>query len=121
MPYGLLADLLVLFHAAFILFALAGGLLSLRWPRAALVHLPAVTWSAVVELAGWYCPLTPWENELRWHSGAAGYDGDFIGHYLLPLIYPSGLTRTVQISMGLGVLVLNLLTYGYVWRKRRNG
>ena len=119
MPYGLLADLLLLFHAAFILFAVAGGLLSLRWPRAALVHLPAVTWSAVVELAGWYCPLTPWENELRWHAGAAGYEGDFIGHYLLPLIYPSGLTRTVQISMGLGVLALNLLAYGYVWRRRR--
>lgn len=104
MPYGLLADLLVLCHAAFILFAIAGGLLCLRWPRAACIHVPAVIWSAIVELAGWICPLTPWENEWRWRAGEAGYGGDFIGHYLLPLIYPTGLTRTVQIAMGLGVL-----------------
>ncbi len=112
MLYGLLANLLVLLHAAFILFAIIGSLLCLRWPRAILVHLPAVLWSAVVELAGWYCPLTPCENELRWRAG------DFIGHYLLPLIYPAGLTRAVQISLGLGVLILNVLAYIYIWRKR---
>ena len=118
MLYVLLADLLVLLHVAFILFAIIGSLLYLRWPRAIFVHLPAVLWSAVVELAGYYCPLTPWENELRWRAGEAGYAGDFIGHYLLPLIYPAGLTRAVQISLGLGVLILNVLAYSFIWRKR---
>ena len=119
MPYGLLADLLILLHAAFILFAVAGGLLCLRWPRAMLAHLPALLWSAIVEMAGWICLLTPWENALRHRAGESGYAGDFIGHYLLPLIYPSDLTRSLQIALGLGDLALNLLIYGYVWQRRR--
>ena len=117
MLYGLLADQLVLFHAGFILFAALGGLLCLRWPRAALGHIPAVLWSATVEIAGWICPLTPWENELRRRAGALGYTGDFIDHYLLPFIYPQDLTRTVQIALGLAVLIINLLVYSYVWRR----
>ena len=118
MPYGLLADLLVLLHAGFILFAALGGLLCLRWSRVALIHLPAVGWSGLVELAGWICPLTPWENELRWRAGEIGYGGDFIGHYILPLIYPAELTRNLQIATGLGVLALNALVYTYIWRRR---
>ena len=116
--YGLLADLLVLLHFAFILFAIAGGLSCLRWRRAAYVHLPVVGWSALVELAGWVCPLTPWENHLRWQAGETSYDGDFIAQYILPLIYPAGLTRYVQIALGLSVIALNAAVYVYVWRRR---
>ncbi|MDP6699830.1 MAG: DUF2784 domain-containing protein, partial [Candidatus Latescibacteria bacterium] len=70
------------------------------------------------ELAGWICPLTPWENRLRWQAGETGYGGDFIGQYILPLLYPAGLTRGVQIALGLGVLALNAAVYAYVCRRR---
>lgn len=118
MPYRLLADLVVLVHFGFIAFAVCGGLLALRWRWIPWVHLPAAAWGALVEFAGWTCPLTPLENALYRRAGSDGYAGDFIGHYLLPLIYPSGLTREIQLGLGLVVIVVNLLIYRAVWNRR---
>jgi hypothetical protein len=113
-----LADLIVLLHAAFVLFVAAGGLLALRWPRIAWLHLPALAWGAGIELVGGVCPLTPLENHLR-AGGDAGYAGDFIAHYVLPWLYPTGLTREIQILLGLGALMLNAAIYGWVLLRRR--
>jgi len=118
MVYRVLADLLVLTHLAFIGFALAGGLLALRWRWVPWAHLPAAAWGAAVELLGWYCPLTPLENALRRASGAEGYAGGFIERYLLPIIYPAALTREVQLVLGGAVVVLNLAVYLAVCRRR---
>ena len=110
----LAADALVLLHLLFILFVLAGGLLALRWPRLALLHLPAAAWGAAVELLHLYCPLTPLENRLRQAAGQAGYDGGFVEHYLIPLIYPAGLTPQLQIWLGGGVLLVNGIIYAWL-------
>lgn len=118
MIYSLLADLTVLGHALFVLFVVFGGFAVLRRPGLAWLHLPAATWGAVVELAGWVCPLTYLENHFRRLGGEAGYGGDFIGHYLEPVLYPSGLTVRHQVFMGLGVLAGNAVIYLLVWRKR---
>ncbi len=112
MLYGWLANLILLTHLAFILFVALGGLAVLRRPRLAWLHLPCVAWGVMVELMGWICPLTPWENHFRRLAGQAGYEGDFIQHYLLAAIYPEGLTRSVQIVLGLGLAVINLAIYG---------
>jgi hypothetical protein len=117
--YALLADAIVVAHFAFIIFAVAGGLLVLRWPRLIWLHLPAAAWAAAVALFGWICPLTPLENRLRVLAGDAPYTGDFVDRYLLPLIYPIGLTRDTQMLLGLGVLLLNVGVYGWLWRRRR--
>ena len=117
MHYGLLADLTVLLHAAFILFAVLGGLLAVRWPRIAWLHLPAVLWAAFIEFSGRICPLTPLENHYRELGGENGYTGGFIEHYILPVIYPAGLTRNIQLGLGLGVLVVNIVAYGIVIRR----
>jgi hypothetical protein len=111
----LAADVVLLVHFAFILFVLAGGLLVWRRRWLAWVHLPAVGWGALIELGGWICPLTPLENHLRTAAGASGYAGGFIEHYLLPVVYPQGLTRGLQISLGVLVLSLNLLIYAGLW------
>jgi Protein of Unknown function (DUF2784) len=115
--YGLLADLTVLLHAAFIIFAVFGGLLAVRWPRIVWLHLPAVLWAAFVEFSGRICPLTPLENRYRELAGESGYSGGFIEHYVLPVIYPAGLTRDIQLWLGLGVLVVNVVAYGIVIRR----
>jgi hypothetical protein len=115
--YGLLADLTVLLHAAFILFAVFGGLLAVRWPRIAWLHVPAVLWAAFMEFSGRICPLTPLENHYRELAGESGYTGGFIEHYILPVIYPAGLTRDIQLGLGLGVLVVNIVAYGIVIRR----
>ncbi|MGS7254036.1 DUF2784 domain-containing protein [Pseudomonas anuradhapurensis] len=116
----LAADTLVLLHLAFILLVLFGGLLVLRWRPALLLHLPALAWGLAVEYLHLGCPLTTWENQLRNAAGDAGYPGGFIDHYLWPLIYPAGLTPTVQLVLGSVALLLNLAIYAYVaWRWRR--
>jgi hypothetical protein len=117
--YSVLADLTVLLHAAFMLFAVFGGLLALRWVWVACVHLPAVLWAAFVEFSGRICPLTPLENHYRALAGENGYAGGFIEHYVLPVIYPAALTRNIQLWLGLGVLAINLLCYGFLVRRYR--
>ena len=120
MPYRLLADLTVLVHALFLVFVILGGLLVLKWRWVAWIHLPAVIWGAVVEFTGWICPLTPLENRLRVRGGTGGYEGGFIDHYIMPVIYPEGLTRGFQIAFGTGVVLLNLAIYIWIFRRRRN-
>ncbi|WP_432258608.1 DUF2784 domain-containing protein [Cupriavidus sp. TMH.W2] len=115
-----LADLVVIVHGLFIVFVVAGGLLVLRWPRVAWLHLPAAAWGVLIEWSGWICPLTPLENTLRQAAGQAGYSGGFVERYLLPLIYPAGLTPAVQLWLGLVVLAVNVAVYALWWRRRRH-
>ena len=121
MAFALLADLIVLLHFMFVLFVLLGGLLVLRRRWIAWLHVPAALWGAVVELAGWLCPLTPWEIHLRLLAGEAGYEGGFIDHYLLALLYPPGLTRQLQIGIGTLVLLINVGIYLWVWNRKSGG
>lgn len=122
MLYSLLADAVLVFHFAFILFVGGGGLLALWWRRAPWFHLPIAVWGVYIELSGNVCPLTPLENDLRRMAGGEGYTGSFIEHYLLPVIYPSGLTREVQLVLAALVVALNAGVYGFVWlRRRRSG
>ncbi len=121
MHLRLAADAVLLLHLLFIAFALLGGLLVLRWRWLAWLHLPAVFWAVTVEALQLLCPLTPLENDLRHAAGQAGYSTGFIEHYLLPVIYPAGLTPVIQLWLAALVLLLNLLVYGLLlWRWRRN-
>lgn len=115
----LAADVLVLAHLAFILFVITGGFLAWRWRRLAWVHIPCAAWGAVVEFMGFICPLTPWEIALRRQAGTTGYEGGFIEHYIIPIIYPSGLTPTIQVGLGSLVVGLNLVAYAVYFRRRR--
>ncbi|HYA65945.1 MAG TPA: DUF2784 domain-containing protein [Burkholderiaceae bacterium] len=112
------ADVILLAHAAFILFVVLGGLLVLRFRKLKWIHLAAVAWGAMIEFSGWICPLTPLENMLRRSAGAKGYSGGFFEHYVLALIYPSDLSRQLQVVLGLAVLGLNALIYGLLLRRR---
>ena len=115
----LAADSVVLLHLAFILFVVLGGLVVFRWPRFMWLHMPAAAWGAFIEFTGRVCPLTPLENRLRIAAGETGYSGGFIEEYLIPVVYPDGLTRWVQISLGVGVVAINLVFYGLLVARRR--
>ena len=118
----LAADALLIAHLAFIVFVLAGGFLVLHRRIWAAAHLPALAWGAFAELTGTVCPLTPLESSLRRAAGSTGYEGSFIEHYLVPLIYPDALTPRVQVVLGLVVLLVNAPVYALVWRQwRRDG
>lgn len=117
MPYALLADLVLVGHSIFILFVVLGGLL-VFWRRWVIwLHIPAAIYGVLIELLGWICPLTYLENDLRQAAGGSGYAVGFVEHYLVPLVYPSALTYGMQAGLGLGVLIVNLVIYGVVWRK----
>lgn len=120
MIHQILADVVLGIHLLFIVFVVLGGLLVL-WKRwVAWLHLPAAIWGALIEFMGWYCPLTPLENQLRQLAGQSGYDGGFIAHYLLPVVYPDGLTSEVQFVLGSIVVIVNVGIYSFIFfRKRR--
>ncbi len=121
MIYGIAADTLVIIHLLFIVFVVIGGLLVIKWRWITFIHIPAAIWGMLIEFYGWICPLTPWEQELRIAAGQEGYSGDFIDHYILPVIYPSGLTPQIQMLLGTFVLVVNLAIYGwwlYRWYRK---
>jgi hypothetical protein len=119
MTYRVLADAVLVLHLSFILFVVLGGFAVLRWPRLSWVHVPVVLWGAAIEFFGWICPLTPLEKWLREAGGETAYSGGFIAHYLLPVIYPAGLTRGVQLVLGAFVVAVNLAVYLVLWRRTR--
>ncbi len=118
MIYRILADAVFILHAAFIAFALLGGLLIPRWPRAAWLHLPAVAWGVTVAAIGGICPLTDLEKYLLTLAGEAPYRGDFISHYLAMLIYPDGLTRQMQAVLAAVLVAINAAVYVRHFRRR---
>jgi len=115
------ADIIVIVHFGFILFVGLGAFLTLRWKRAAWLHVPAALWGAAIEFRHGVCPLTPLEQRLRTAAGDTGYPGGFIEHYLLPIIYPSGLDEPVEYLLGALVLVINLAVYGWLLYRHRRG
>jgi hypothetical protein len=114
------ADLIVLVHFAFVIFVVAGGLLALKWPKMAYLHIPAAVWGAWIGFANWICPLTPLENHLRRLVGEAGYAGGFIEHYITRILYPAGLTAGMRVILGIAVVAANLLVYRVYFARRRS-
>ena len=119
--YRLLANAVVSIHALFILFVVLGGFLAWRRRWIAAVHIPCAIWGVLIEYRGWMCPLTPVENALRAKAGQQGYSGGFIEHYLMPTIYPSGLTPRVQALLGTFVLVVTAFAYTVLLRRILRG
>ena len=111
MIYTLFADLVVLLHFGFIIFAVLGALLLRRWPRLIWLHLPTALWAMAIEFYGGVCPLTPLENWLHQQAGESGYSESFIQHYIAPIVYPGEITTTVRVVLGTAVLLINLVLY----------
>jgi hypothetical protein len=112
-----LGDAVVVIHLLFIAFAVVGGLFVLRWRWVMALHLPAVAWAVLVEVMSWPCPLTPLENHFRRRAGHGGYEGGFVEHYLIPVLYPRGLTDEIQFLIGAFVFGVNVVVYSIVVAK----
>lgn len=119
MFWRLAADAVLVLHLGFIVFALLGALLALRWRAVIALHLPAVAWAVWIESSGGICPLTHLENAWRLRAGQQGYATSFVEHHLLGVIYPDGLTRDVQFALAALVLLVNLAIYASLWRRTR--
>jgi hypothetical protein len=120
MIYSVLADVTVVLHLLFVVFVVFGGLLVLLRPRMAWLHVPAAVWGAWIEFAGWICPLTPLENWFRERGGRPPYAAGFVEHYIVPVLYPAVLSRELQWALGGLVLVVNVVLYAMLLRRRSN-
>jgi len=105
------ADIIVLAHLGFIVFVALGGFFVIKWPKMAFLHIPCAAWGILILFGGWICPLTDAEVYFRQLAGQAGYGGGFIDHYVMPLIYPAGLTRAMQVALGVIILAVNFWAY----------
>jgi hypothetical protein len=114
------ADVVLVVHFLWVVFVILGGLLALRWRRVAWVHAPVALYGAAIEFLGFTCPLTPLEVWLRQRGGEAGYEGGFIEHYITATLYPTGLSRPVQLALGVAVLLVNGIVYYFWWARRRS-
>ena len=121
MLYRLLANFVATAHALFVVFVVLGGFLAWTWRWVAWLHVPTAVWGVAIEYGGWVCPLTPLENHFRARAGLAGYRGGFIEHYVLPALYPEGLTPAKQIALGTLALVVNVVAYGVLVRRILKG
>ena len=120
MIYRVLADATAILHLSFVLFVAIGGLLVLRWPRLAWIHLPCAIWGFLIEIMNWTCPLTTYENTFRIRGGMAGYGDDFIAWHLFRWIYPEGLTRSLQYAIAAFVVAINTFVYARLTFRRRS-
>lgn len=118
MSWRIAADGALLLHLAFVLFVAAGAIILFRFPRVAWLHAPAVAWAAYIELSGRLCPLTTIENRFRRAAGDAGYEGGFIEHYVFPVLYPPGLTRSTQLWIAALVIAVNIVAYAFLIYRR---
>jgi uncharacterized protein DUF2784 len=114
--YRALADLVVVFHAAYVIFVVLGfaaiviGIAMRReWVRNftfRMAHLGAIALVCVEAITGTMCPLTTLEDSLRARAGEAGYPGDFIGYWAHELIFynaPSWVFTTIYLIFGVMV------------------
>lgn len=120
MIYRIVADFLVILHLVFICFVIAGGLMVIKWRWIIFLHIPAAIWGILIEFYGWICPLTPWEQQLRYAGGQAGYSGGFIDHYIIPVIYPTDFTSELQVTLGIFVFLVNIIIYGWIIYRPQN-
>jgi len=118
--YLILAELTILLHFLFVAFVALGGVAIFRWPGLMYTHLLALAWGIYIELSGGICPLTPLENHFRHLAGIQPYEGGFINHYIMPILYPKGLTHNIQLWIAFGLIIFNLLIYSlFIYRQRK--
>jgi hypothetical protein len=122
MAFRLLTDATVILHFAFLAFVVGGGFLVRRFRWLMVPHLLAVAWGVYVEaMPGMVCPLTPLENHFARLAGGEGYEGGYIEHYLVPIIYPDGLTPAAQRGLAMALIAVNVIAYTWPRRTERAG
>ena len=131
--YRLLADLIVVFHFAYVTFVIAGlaaillgGWRKWGWVRNfwfRIIHFLMIAVVVVESLGGIVCPLTDWEDALREKAGETVEQGSFIGRMVHRLMFfhcPPGVLTICYCAFGLAVLA-TLFLIPPRWPKRRMG
>ena len=108
------ANLTLIVHFAFILFVVLGALLFFVSTKIVFIHIPAFIWGSYIELTHSICPLTYLENWFLHKSNLTTYSEDFIQNYLVSIVYPTNLSKDLQIYLGIAIIVVNMIIYGFI-------
>jgi ABC-type multidrug transport system permease subunit len=111
MIYKILADLVVFSHFLWVLFLFFGALFGRRNRGIQVFHLAGLSYAVILQISGWYCPLTDLEVWLRSkHDPDLVYTGSFIVHYVEEIVYVE-LSRSFVIAFSVFLLGLNIGLY----------
>ena len=117
--YELAANLTLIVHFAFILFVVFGALLFFVATKIIFIHFPALIWGSYIELTNSICPLTYLENWFLHKANLTTYSEGFIQNYLVPIVYPMSLTKHLQVFLGIGLIVINIVIYAFIFSKMK--
>ena len=117
--YEFLATLTLIIHFLFILFVIFGGLLFFIKAWTLYFHIPAFLYGVYIEFTQSVCPLTYLENYFLTKASLATYSTSFIQNYLYTIIYPIKLTKETQISLGITLLIINGIIYGFIIKRKK--
>ena len=115
--YELAANLILIVHFIFIIFVVFGALLFFVVKKIAFIHIPAFIWGSYIELTHSICPLTCLENWFLNKANLTIYSEGFIQNYIVPIVYPTDLTKNLQIYLGITLIVINIIIYGFILNK----
>ena len=115
--YELAADIILIIHFLFILFVIFGALLFFVVKKIVFIQIPAIIWGTYIELTNTTCPLTYLENWFLHKTNLTTYSEGFIQNYLVPIVYPANLTKDLQIFLGIGLIVINIVIYAFIFGK----
>ncbi|MBM3631127.1 MAG: DUF2784 domain-containing protein [Alphaproteobacteria bacterium] len=118
--YEFLATLTLIIHFLFILYVILGGLLFFIKPGTLYFHIPAFLYGVYVEFTQSICPLTYLENFFLSKAKIETYSTSFIQNYLIPVIYPVNLTKELQTTLGVLLIIINLVIYVIIFKKFKN-
>ena len=115
--YELAANLILIVHFIFIIFVVFGALLFFVVKKIVFIHIPALIWGSYIELTHSICPLTYLENWFLNKANLTIYSEGFIQNYIVPIVYPTDLTKNLQIYLGITLIVINIIIYGLILNK----
>jgi hypothetical protein len=111
MLHKIFADFVVLVHFLWILFFIFGALLGVRNKAIKTIHLSGLLFAILIQIFGWYCPLTHLEFWLRSrHNPSIAYAGSFIVHYMERLVYLE-ISQTGVLLATIGLVIFNSWLY----------
>ena len=112
--YELAANLILILHFLFIIFVVFGALFFFVSAKTIYFHFPSFLWGIYIELTHSICPLTYLENWFLQKASLTNYSEGFIQYYLIPFVYPENLSDNLQISLGISLILLNSIIYGFI-------
>ena len=117
MIYKITADFIVLLHFLWIIFLIFGAFIGRRYKWAKILHITAMGFAMLIQIVGWYCPLTYLETWLRRvHDPSQTYTGSFIINYVHEIVYIELPEKIILIAT---IFLVLMSTWIYLYKSKK--